>query len=127
LDMLFNLAFFVYFGTIIPWSSFNDAGGYLTLWKLATITMLILIFGRLPAVIALYRAIPAVRTWREAVFVGWFGPMGVGAIFYAMLAVEELAKDKQQSMVRELLFPVVSFLVLSSVIVHGITVPVFQL
>ncbi|KAI9595916.1 Sodium/hydrogen exchanger family-domain-containing protein [Syncephalis fuscata] len=126
-DMLFNLSFFVYFGAIIPWPSFQTAHDQLSIWRLVVISILILLFRRLPAVLMLQWFIPTLRTWREAAFAGWFGPMGVGALFFAMLAIEEMDKDDYQGNARNLLFPVVSFIVLASVVVHGITVPVFQL
>jgi NhaP-type Na+/H+ or K+/H+ antiporter len=44
----------------------------------------VLLVRRLPVVIGLQKFIPEVRSWREACFVGWFGPMGVGALYYAL-------------------------------------------
>ncbi|RKP10506.1 Sodium/hydrogen exchanger family-domain-containing protein [Thamnocephalis sphaerospora] len=126
-DMFFNLSYFVYFGTIIPWSTFGSVAENMPVWKLVVLAVLILVLRRVPAVLVLQWMIPVVKTWREAIFVGWFGPMGVGAVFYAMVAKEQLHKIGYHGPAVEMLFPVVSFLVLSSVIAHGITVPIFQL
>lgn len=86
-----------------------------------------MILRRLPIVVALYRFIPSVHTWREAVFTGWFGPIGVGAIFYSMVALENVPADGPNAHAREVLTPVVYFMVLSSVIAHGITIPLFYI
>lgn len=36
---------------------------------------------------------PEIRTGKEAVFVGWFGPMGIGALYYALKAGEFPLED----------------------------------
>lgn len=74
---------------------------------------------------------PAIKTYREAVFSGWFGPMGVGAVFLSMVAKEQLTevyKDEETPPVAiELISPVVLFIVLSSTLVHGTTIPLFKI
>ncbi|RIA97168.1 Cation/H+ exchanger [Glomus cerebriforme] len=76
IDMLLNLAIFVYVGSVIPWSKFQDATTEITVWRLIICAILILIMRRLPMVMALMRFIPAIKTYREAAFTGWFGPIG---------------------------------------------------
>lgn len=80
LDMLINLTFFIYFGSTLSWSSFNTAD--LPIWKLIVTTILVLFVRRLPAVLLLSRYMTPLLTLPEALFVGWFGPVGVGAIWY---------------------------------------------
>jgi NhaP-type Na+/H+ or K+/H+ antiporter len=46
----------------------------------------ILLLRRIPAVLVVAKWVPEIRTLREALFVGWFGPMGIGAIYYALKA-----------------------------------------
>jgi hypothetical protein len=73
---------------------------------------------------------PAIKTYREAIFSGWFGPMGVGAVFLAMIAkenLEEVYKNKPAPVALELVSPVVLFIVLSSTLVHGTTIPLFKI
>jgi NhaP-type Na+/H+ or K+/H+ antiporter len=71
---------------------------------------------------ALYRWIPDIKTPREAAFVGWFGPMGVGAIFIATLARLHLPEeidypsDDQVDILAGAIQPIVAFLVLTSVL-----------
>jgi hypothetical protein len=91
------------------------------------LAILVLLFRRLPIVLALYKFIPTIRTWREAIFTGWFGPIGVGAIFYYTVALESIPADGPNAHAREILEPVVYFMVLSSVIAHGITIPLFYI
>nr|CAG8573421.1 2615_t:CDS:10 [Entrophospora candida] len=87
-DMLFNMTIFVFIGTAMPWSSYNDDYLGLSYWRLILMAIFILLFRRLPIVMALFKFMPAVKTTQEALFTGWFGPMGVSAVFYAQVAKE---------------------------------------
>jgi hypothetical protein len=136
IDMLLNLACFVYIGASIPFSSFNDATLGLSVWRLIVLAIVILLLRRLPFVVALKPLIPALTTYRDAAFAGWFGPIGVGAVFFSKLTAmmtspEHLGEDAHNldrlMRVREIIFPVVMFLVFSSVLIHGVTVPLLHL
>ncbi|CAG8499918.1 11164_t:CDS:10 [Funneliformis mosseae] len=124
IDLLLNLAIFVYLGTIIPWTSFDNEVLGLSYWRLIVISIIILLFRRLPIVMACYKIIPAIKTHREGIFAGWFGPIGVGAVFYAQVAKEQFAETDR---VRELILPVVFFLVIASITIHGLSVPMIKL
>lgn len=117
IDMLFNCIFFIFLGAIFPWSSFVELG----IGRLLLIAGTILIFRRLPFVMVLRPLIPQLKTHREAFFAGWFGPMGVGAIFFAMVCRHH---DGISEEVASSVFTVVTFVVLSSIVIHGITVPI---
>lgn len=140
IDLLLNLAYFVYFGTIIPWDQFNNSDLGLTAWKLVVIALFVIFFRRIPIMMALKPLIPDIKTWREALFAGHFGPIGVGAIFVAMLARGELEHDnpvpegevptdpEQENLtLLTLVWPIVTFLVITSIIVHGSSIAVFTL
>ncbi|CAG8699366.1 4665_t:CDS:10 [Acaulospora morrowiae] len=127
LDMLLNLAVFAYIGAIIPFSSFTNDSLGLSYWRLAVMAILIILFRRLPIIMALMRKIPALKTYREGLFAGWFGPIGVGAIFYGELTKEALEKYDAHSVAQEIVKPVVFFLVLSSIVVHGISIPLMKI
>ncbi|KAF8582833.1 hypothetical protein K439DRAFT_1350331 [Ramaria rubella] len=132
IDLLFNIAAFIYIGAWMPFNQFSSAILTLTPWRLIVLAVLILIVRRLPIVLALYRWIPDVKTFREAFFSGHFGPIGVGAIFISTLAVEQLprAQDPPQNQVELLaasIQPIVGFMVLCSVAVHGLSIPFFSL
>jgi NhaP-type Na+/H+ or K+/H+ antiporter len=97
-------------------------------WRLVAIAILILVFRRIPIILALKPIIPDIRTWREALFCGHFGPIGVGAIFISILARAELETGHSVPLqnlptdpnspnytVILAIWPIVSFLILSSV------------
>ena len=90
IDLLLNLAYFVYFGSIIPWAEFNKPSWGITPWRLVVIALFVILFRRIPVMVALKPLIPDIKTWREALFAGHFGPIGVGAIFVAVMARAEL-------------------------------------
>ena len=125
IDLLFNCAAFIYIGAIIPFSSFNDPSLYIDWWRLVVLAICILIARRLPVILALYKFIPDIKTFREALSTGWFGPMGVGAIFIGTLSKISLPpgaeeEDTEQvDLLRECIMPIVSFLVLSSIVTRG--------
>ncbi|KAK4169425.1 alkali metal cation/H+ antiporter Nha1 C terminus-domain-containing protein [Cladorrhinum sp. PSN259] len=139
IDLLINLAYFVYFGTIIPWADFNDHGIGLYAWRLVILAIFVILFRRIPIMMALKPLIPDIKTWREALFAGHFGPIGVGAIFVAMLARAELESGSPVPMTKlpdpgtphyaliRVVWPIVAFLVVSSIIVHGSSIAVFTL
>jgi NhaP-type Na+/H+ or K+/H+ antiporter len=139
IDLLLNLAYFVYFGTIIPWEDFNNASVGLHAWRLVVLAIFVILFRRIPIMMFLKPVIPDIKTWREALFAGHFGPIGVGAIFMAILARAELEThgpiplsklpppDSPYYTAIALVWPVVCFLVVSSIIVHGSSIAVFTL
>lgn len=137
IDLLLNSAMFVYFGTIIPWDKYVSVGN-LNAWRLLACTVLILLLRRLPSILILKRIIPETRTWSEAVFAGHFGPMGVGAMFLAMEARARLETgtstpephppaDTPHPEAVAHLWPVVSFIVLGSIMVHGSSAAVMSI
>lgn len=142
IDLLLNLAFFVYFGTIIPWDMYNSGVFGLDVWRLVVIAFLVVFFRRIPAMLALKPLIPDVKTWREALFAGHFGPIGVGAIFVAILARADLEDGPHGGSVPlrvvpdfsfphdnviVLIWPITTFLVITSILVHGSSIAVFTL
>lgn len=139
IDLLINLAYFVYFGTIIPWDQYNNAALGITPWRLVVIAIFVLLFRRIPIMMVLKPIIPDIHTWREALFAGHFGPIGVGAIFVAILARADLetggttplaelpdANDPNYLTIA-LIWPITTFLVICSIIVHGSSIAVFTL
>lgn len=78
IDLLFNVAAFIFIGAWMPFEDFHAPELTITVWRLVVIAILILLLRRLPIILALYRWIPDIKTFREAVFSGHFGPIGVG-------------------------------------------------
>lgn len=139
IDLLLNLAYFVYLGTIIPWEQYNSPELGTTPWRLVVIAIFVILFRRIPIMMALKPLIPDVTTWREALFAGHFGPIGVGAIFVAILARADLetgsttplavlpGPDAEHYTLIALIWPITTFLVIASIIVHGSSIAVFTL
>ncbi|PYH73259.1 Na+/H+ antiporter Nha1 [Aspergillus vadensis CBS 113365] len=141
IDLLLNLAYFVYFGAIIPWEDYNNPDIGLVPWRLVVIALLVIFFRRIPVMLMLKPIIPDVKTWREALFAGHFGPIGVGAIFASILARAELESDSTEPWseadlpgpgssnyyIIQLIWPVTTFMVISSILVHGSSIAVFTL
>jgi Na(+)/H(+) antiporter len=140
IDLLINLAFFVYFGSIIPWNQFNQYELIgLTPWRLVVLGLLVLFFRRIPIMLLLKPVIPDIKTWREASFAGHFGPIGVGGLFVAILARAELEtesttplaqlppQDFEHMNIIEMIWPITCFLVIVSILVHGSSIAVFTL
>ena len=86
IDLLFNIASFGFIGAWMPFDAFADSSLTLSVWRLIVIAILVLLLRRLPVMIALYKWIPDVKTLREAVFSGHFGPMGVGELHCRLCA-----------------------------------------
>ncbi|KAJ3094334.1 hypothetical protein HDU97_008200 [Phlyctochytrium planicorne] len=118
IDHLLNLAYFIYFGAVLPW---NYIGQTVAIWKLVLVALWMMTIRRIPSVMALSPWIPAFNSRKEAFFAGWFGPMGASAIFYALLAIVYLDVPEHP------LFEIVMFTVLTSIVFHGGSVPLFNL
>ena len=135
IDLLLNASMFVYFGAIIPWAKFTS-GEFtpnITVGRLISLLVLIILFRRIPIVLAMKRFIPDVRTYREALFCGHFGPMGLGALFLVIEARAQLETDTSTPLPHppkhnpykasiEVIWPTVCFIVFGSIMIHGISV-----
>lgn len=138
IDMILNSSMFVFFGTIIPFKDFTPKAvtPNCGVWQLCLFVILVLLFRRIPIVVAMQRVIPDIRTFREALFCGHFGPMGVGALFLAMESRGELETgrsiprkspgkatypftERQEAIF--LVWPVICATVLASTMVHGLS------
>lgn len=124
IDMLLNLSIFLWFGSICPWKSFLSNDGIIPIYRLVFLGVLILLFRRLPVVFATHKYIHQIEEKRQAIFVGFFGPIGVSAIFYLYISLEflELIHDedgRQRADAEKLgrtMYIVVWFLVICSIV-----------
>lgn len=66
---------FVLFGVVLPWGEWAVLG-----WAGLGVVAVALLLRRLPVVLALHR--PLGGTWARALWLGWFGPIGVAALYY---------------------------------------------
>lgn len=141
IDLLLNLTFFVYFGAIVPWADFDNTILGLDVWRLVVLAVVVIFLRRIPAVLALKPVTPDIKSWREALFCGHFGPIGVGAIFAAILARKDLEDHftEEETPLRHIdpsfphyqliysIWPIICFIVITSIVVHGSSVAVLTL
>jgi hypothetical protein len=119
---------------VIPWSDFHDPDGTgITIGRLLALGLLVLLLRRIPAMMAMYRFMPnTVKSWREALFMGYFGPIGIGAAFYVEHARHlypklDAAETHEEEDLLRAMGPVVYFLILFSIVVHGLSIPALEL
>ncbi|KAL9131724.1 MAG: hypothetical protein Q9217_000399 [Psora testacea] len=133
IDMLLNLSVFMWFGAVCPWASFvhNDV---ISIYRLIVLGILILLFRRLPVVFALHWKIWQIQQKQQALFVGFFGPIGVSAVFYLYISLEFLRHITTDGVIREdaarledVFTVVIWFLAVCSIVVHGLSVPLGKL
>ncbi|HQT80450.1 MAG TPA: cation:proton antiporter [Rhodopila sp.] len=104
----FDLPIMVLFGVAAPWRAWYALG-----WPGVAFAVGILLLRRLPAWFVMHRLIPWTRHRADAIFYGWFGPIGVAAVFYACHATEQTGAAQ--------LWPIISLAVAASVLAHGTT------
>ena len=101
------LPLFLLLGVELPWSEWLELGGAAVLLPVA-----VLLLRRPPVLLALAR--PLRLPLRDALFVGWFGPIGVSAVFYLALSIEEGVADPR-------VWAAGSLVVAASTVAHGVT------
>ena len=107
-DRFFTLPVFILFGLVLPVGEWTALG-----WPLAAAATALLLLRRLPAWILLQALGRPYPGFRSATFAGWFGPIGVAAIFYVAFALKHEADP--------VVWPLVSAVIALSVLVHGVT------
>ena len=79
MDLLLNCACFVYIGAWIPFDAFTFPELGIEPWRLAVLACGIVFLRRIPAILVLYKWIPEIASWRQALFSGHFGTCIVAA------------------------------------------------
>ncbi|KAF2271704.1 uncharacterized protein EI97DRAFT_387310 [Westerdykella ornata] len=133
IDMLLNVSIFIWFGAVCPWSSFLNSH-VMPLYRLVPLGILVILLRRPPIIWAMHKKIHQIEEMRQALYVGFFGPIGVSAIFYLYVAEEFLDGIKVDGEVRadaeylkEVLHVVIWFLVICSIVIHGLSIPLAKL
>jgi sodium/hydrogen antiporter len=123
----------MYIGTVLPWKEFHqpDITG-ITYTRLIVLGILVILFRRIPAILITYKLMPNVCVnIKEALFMGYFGPIGAGAVFYlehTRHLFPELGEgDEEEANLIRAIGPVVYWLVLFSITVHGLSIPALNL
>jgi NhaP-type Na+/H+ or K+/H+ antiporter len=122
IDMLLNVSIFIWFGAICPWYTF-DHNNVIPIYRLIPLGILVLLLRRLPIIFALHTQIHQIEEKRQALFVGFFGPIGVSAIFYLYVSLEFLEgvqvngeTREDAAFLMEVMSVVIWFLVICSVV-----------
>lgn len=84
INRFFTLPIFILLGLVIPWQQWWALG-----WRGLILVVTVLLLRRLPAILLLYRQIDPLKKIPDALFTGWFGPVGVAAIYYAGLSLRQ--------------------------------------
>ncbi|WP_219855932.1 cation:proton antiporter domain-containing protein [Pontibacter mangrovi] len=114
-NRFFSYPIFALLGTEIPWEGWAQLG-----WKGIALVVAVLLLRRPPVLLLLKPLLPDLRSKKDALFLGWFGPIAVAAIYYASMAEHKLKEP--------LIWDVVSLVICASVVVHGVTsTPLTQL
>ena len=77
LDLVLNCACFIYIGAWLPFDRFNISEVGISPWRLVLLMLVILALRRIPSLLILYKLMPEVSNWREALFCGHFGPVSL--------------------------------------------------
>ncbi len=101
------LPLFVALGAVLPWHEWAELG-----WRGPALAVAILLLRRLPVLAGLAR--PLGLRARDAAYLGWFGPVGVSALFYLTLEAERAA-------VPTVVLAAGSLVVVASTVAHGLT------
>ncbi|MDF6102877.1 cation:proton antiporter [Gordonia hongkongensis] len=80
------LPLFVLLGAALPWQQWSELG-----WRAPVLVLTILALRRIPIVLLLRR--PLRLPLPDALYLGWFGPVGVSALFYLTLEAQRLGVD----------------------------------
>lgn len=109
-EVFFMLPTFLLFGLALPWRSWLALG-----WPTLAIVAAILALRRLPAVFLLGPLLQRqLVDGAEKVFYGWFGPMGISALYYVTLIARRTTLYE--------VWPIVSLVIASSVAALGVSV-----
>jgi sodium/hydrogen antiporter len=98
---------FVLLGVVLPWTGWAELG-----WRGIGLVAVVLFLRRLPVVLALRR--PLRSSLLDAAWFGWFGPVGVAALFY-------LGHVHEHGVTNEAVWAVGTLVVAISTIVYGFT------
>jgi hypothetical protein len=133
IDMLLNVAIFMWFGAVCPWHSFL-ANNVVDIGRLIALGVLVLLLRRLPMVLAFHTKINQIDDLKRAGFMGFFGPIGVSAVFYLYVSrqfLREIEVDGVQredaAQLAEVMDVVIWFLIICSIVTHGLSIPVGKL
>jgi NhaP-type Na+/H+ or K+/H+ antiporter len=98
---------FIAVGAALPWSAWAELG-----WRGPALAVAVLVLRRLPILLLLRR--PLGLGLPDALHLGWFGPIGVSALFYLTLEADRLGADAT-------VLAAGTLVVAASTVMHGLT------
>ncbi|MGA7616808.1 MAG: cation:proton antiporter [Thermoanaerobaculia bacterium] len=107
-NQFFILPIFIFLGFAAPWHEWTRIG-----WRAPAVAIAVLLFRRIPVLALTGRLIPAVEGKRDRLFVGWFGPVGIAAVYYAAVAERHLQDPR--------IWPFASLVIITSIFAHSLT------
>ncbi|PIL33978.1 transporter [Ganoderma sinense ZZ0214-1] len=114
IDLLLNCGCFVYIGAWMPFSMFNAPELGITPWRLVLLVIAVLLLRRIPPLLLLYKWVPEIGSWRDALFTGHF---------VTELPTPHSPPQSQAELLAATLQTIVAFVVLCSIFVHGLSIP----
>jgi sodium/hydrogen antiporter len=109
ISRFFDLPIFVLLGMALPWEGWLHLG-----WRGLLLVVAVLLLRRLPTVLALRPLLgPLRRRAKDVLFLGWFGPIGAAALYYAAFSFRETGIEEA--------WVVGSLIICASVLVHGVS------
>jgi sodium/hydrogen antiporter len=109
ISRFFDLPIFVLLGMALPWQGWLDLG-----WRGPLLVVAVLLLRRLPTVLALRPLLGPLRgRAKDVLFLGWFGPIGAAALYYAAFSLRKTGLEEA--------WVVGSLIICSSVLIHGVS------
>ncbi|MFW5641716.1 MAG: cation:proton antiporter [Roseicyclus sp.] len=108
ISKLFNLPVFVLLGAMLPLAGWQALG-----WQGVALAALILVLRRPVAVLICAPLLGQRITRPDRLFLGWFGPIGIAALYYALHLREQTGE--------EAIWHATSLVIVASVLAHGLT------
>ncbi|KYH25370.1 hypothetical protein HAPAU_20400 [Halalkalicoccus paucihalophilus] len=97
---------------MLPWQGWLALG-----WRGVAFAGVVLLFRRLPVVLPAAGLLSPLRRRADTLLVGWFGPIGIAAVFYATLVVHETGS--------RLAWQISSLVIVVSILAYGVTATPF--
>lgn len=73
IEYILNCGCFFYIGAWLPWKDFSSPSIGISPWRLVVFSISILFLRRFPAILALYKCVPQIKNWKQALLCGHFG------------------------------------------------------
>ncbi|ACK69098.1 sodium/hydrogen exchanger [Gloeothece citriformis PCC 7424] len=108
INRFFTLPIFILLGLVLPFEQWLTLG-----WRGLLLVVAILLLRRLPAIFVLSPLMKPLRNRADILFVSWFGPIAIAALYYASLSLERTGIEE--------VWAVGTLVICASIFVHGLT------